>query len=56
MRGPADAAAISGYIGSSNGFARAIERFAAQYAQQTEQDWRLFRAAIEAGQIEAHEP
>jgi uncharacterized protein (DUF2252 family) len=51
-----DAAAIAGYIGSSNGFARAISRFAGLYAKQTEQDWRLFRAAIDAGQIEAHEP
>ncbi len=51
-----DAAAIGGYIGHSNGFPRSIARFAALYAKQTEQDWRVFRAAIESGQIEAHEP
>jgi uncharacterized protein (DUF2252 family) len=44
-----DAGAIAGYCGKSAAFDQSIRRFAARYADQTEQDWRRFRRAIRAG-------
>lgn len=38
-----DAAAIAGYCGNSDKFDKAIAKFAAAYAEQTEQDWKLFK-------------
>jgi uncharacterized protein (DUF2252 family) len=52
----ADAAAIAGYTGAGPAFAKAITGFAVAYAKQTARDWRVFCAAIETGEIEAHEP
>jgi uncharacterized protein (DUF2252 family) len=37
-----DACVIAGYIGKSNRFDNAVLRFAAEYADQTEADWRAF--------------
>lgn len=49
-----DGARIVGYIGSGGAFEAAIAEFAMAYADQTEQDWRLFTEAIKSGRIEAH--
>ena len=51
-----DAVAISAYIGDGNDFDKAIAAFAVAYAEQTEQDWRAFTAAIATGRIDAQEP
>jgi len=48
-----DAAAIAGYCGSSDRLDRALARFAAAYADQTEQDHLRLRAAIRAGRVRA---
>ncbi len=48
-----DPARIAGYLGTSSAFDSAIAAFALAYAVQTRADWRLFRAAIDAGRIEA---
>lgn len=49
-----DPAAISGYMGTGGAFDAAIASFAAAYAEQTQEDWKLLRAAIKSGQIDAH--
>ena len=46
-----DGALISGYLGTSTVFEEAIADFAVAYADQTEADWRAFKAAIKAGRI-----
>ena len=51
-----DPALVSGYIGSGTAFDEAIGDFAVAYADQTERDWKAFRAAIDAGRIVAAEP
>ncbi|HLX59788.1 MAG TPA: DUF2252 domain-containing protein [Planctomycetota bacterium] len=38
-----DAAAIAGYCGNSDKFDKAIAKFAAAYAEQTERDWKAFK-------------
>ena len=38
-----DACEIAGYLGSGEGFAAALARFARAYADQTEKDWEEFR-------------
>lgn len=48
-----DAAVIAGYLGRGDAFDKAIARFAADYADRTESDFRLFAAAIRAGTIDA---
>ena len=48
-----DAAAIAGYLGSSDAFDRAIADFAELYADQNERDHALLRQAISDGRIEA---
>jgi uncharacterized protein (DUF2252 family) len=48
-----DAAAIAGYMGSGGAFDAAIAGFAAAYAEQTQEDWKLLRAAIKSGQVDA---
>lgn len=48
-----DPAVIAGYLGSSRAFDRAIERFALAYADRNEADWASFRAAVQAGRLEA---
>ena len=48
-----DAAMISGYIGKSDVFDRAIGTFARLYADQTERDYKVFTEAITSGEITA---
>ena len=48
-----DAVAISAYLGNETEFDKAIARFAAAYADQTEHDWRAFHDSIKAGRISA---
>jgi len=48
-----DAAAIAGYLGTTDQFDRAIESFAATYADQTERDHALLKAAVESGRVPA---
>jgi len=48
-----DAAAIAGYLGTTDQFDRAIESFSATYADQTERDHALLKAAIESGRVPA---
>jgi uncharacterized protein (DUF2252 family) len=47
-----DAAAIAGYMGSGGAFDAAISAFATAYADQTQEDWKLLRAAIKSGQVD----
>jgi uncharacterized protein (DUF2252 family) len=46
-----DAAAISGYIGKSDALDAALARFAAIYADQTEQDFERLKTAAQHGRI-----
>jgi hypothetical protein len=48
-----DAAAIAGYMGSSNAFDNAIGEFSVDYADQNQRDFDAFTQAIRAGKIEA---
>ncbi|HQA81647.1 MAG TPA: DUF2252 family protein [Methanoregulaceae archaeon] len=48
-----DAAMISGYLGKSDVFDRAIGTFARLYADQTERDYTTFTEAITSGEITA---
>jgi hypothetical protein len=48
-----DPAIIAGYLGSSEAFDDAILRFAADYADQTEDDYDTLVKAVKAGEIEA---
>jgi len=44
---------ISGYVGKTDVFDRAIGTFARIYAEQTEKDFEVFTGAIESGEIKA---
>lgn len=48
-----DAAAIAGYVGTSDRLDRALARFAERYADQTEADHRCLLRAIDDGIVEA---
>jgi uncharacterized protein (DUF2252 family) len=48
-----DAAMISGYLGKTDVFDRAIGTFARLYADQTERDYKVFTEAIASGEITA---
>ena len=48
-----DPAAIAGYLGSGEHFARAISEFSLAYADQNQRDFELFRAEIARGRIES---
>jgi uncharacterized protein (DUF2252 family) len=48
-----DAATISGYIGASPKFSRAVARFATAYADQNEQDYKTLLDAVGSGRIQA---
>jgi uncharacterized protein (DUF2252 family) len=50
-----DPVAISAYLGAGDSFDRALVSFATSYADQTERDHALLRAAVDAGAIEALE-
>jgi hypothetical protein len=51
-----DAVAIASYLGTSDGFDRAVAAFSQAYADQNERDYRAFVDAIAAGRVEADEP
>ena len=44
-----DPLVLSGYIGSGNGFAEALAKFGAAYADQTEKDWKELKSSAYAG-------
>jgi hypothetical protein len=46
-------AAISGYLGSSDVFDKAISKFGVAYADQTEKDYQALQEAVNTGQIVA---
>jgi uncharacterized protein (DUF2252 family) len=48
-----DAARIAGYLGKNDLFDQSIERFALEYADQTERDYAALKKAIKAGKIVA---
>ncbi len=48
-----DAARISGYLGKSNRFDRAVADFALAYANQNEADYTAFMKAVRAGRLHA---
>jgi hypothetical protein len=46
---------MSGYMGSGTVFADALTEFAYSYADQAQEDYEAFTAAIASGRIEAKE-
>ena len=46
-------ASISGYIGKSDSFPKAIGEFAVAYADQTERDYQALVEAVESGRVPA---
>lgn len=50
-----DPVAMAAYLGNGDSFDRAIVSFSQSYADQTEQDHALLRAAVDSGSIEAIE-
>jgi uncharacterized protein (DUF2252 family) len=48
-----DAATISGYLGKTDAFDRAIGRFALAYADQNERDHAALKAAVKSGRVKA---
>ena len=50
-----DAAKISGYLGSTDGFDRAMAAFAGSYADQNERDYESLVRAVRRGSLEAVE-
>jgi len=48
-----DAAMISGYLGKSDAFDKAVAAFSAAYADQNEKDHAVLKRAIRAGKVEA---
>jgi uncharacterized protein (DUF2252 family) len=51
-----DAVALAAYVGDGNDLDKAIAAFALAYADQSEDDWQAFVAAIEDGRIAAEKP
>jgi uncharacterized protein (DUF2252 family) len=48
-----DAAAIASYLGTSDGFDKAMSRFAEIYADQNERDYATLKQAVDTGKITA---
>ena len=48
-----DPVLISGYLGKTEAFDRAVTDFAAAYAHQVEQDYRVLKEAVQSGRLEA---
>ena len=48
-----DPIAISAYLGTSDRFDRSITDFSERYADQNEQDYRAFTAAVASGRLQA---
>jgi hypothetical protein len=51
-----DAVAISGYLGTTDAFDRALGEFAVSYARQNDADFAAFTGAIRDGRIQAEAP
>ena len=49
-----DRIAIAAYLGSGDGFDRALVEFARSYATQNEHDYKALAAAVQSGRITAH--
>jgi hypothetical protein len=47
-----DAAMISGYLGKSDTFDKAIAAFSVAYADQNERDYEIVKKAAQAGKLE----
>ena len=47
-----DPALISGYLGKTEAFDRAVTDFAAAYAHQVEQDYQVLKKAVQSGRLE----
>ena len=52
-RAPADPVVLSGYMGKSDAFDKAIASFSFAYADQNEKDHDALMRAIKAGKVEA---
>src|SRR5262245_10409381 len=50
-----DAALISGYLGKSDAFELALAAFSRAYADQSEQDYQVMRAAVKSGKLAVNE-
>ena len=50
-----DPVAIAAYLGGKDGFDRSIADFSARYADQNDQDYKAFQAAISSGRLDAVE-
>jgi uncharacterized protein (DUF2252 family) len=50
-----DAIAVSAYVGNGTSFDEAIGAFAVSYADQAQQDYTAFMAAIAGGRLDSHE-
>jgi uncharacterized protein (DUF2252 family) len=48
-----DPALIAGYLGKGEVFDEAVAAFAVAYADQTEKDYKVFRAAVRSGRLPA---
>jgi uncharacterized protein (DUF2252 family) len=48
-----DAAQVAGYLGKSDAFDDALAAFATAYADQTERDYEVFKAAVRSGRLPA---
>jgi uncharacterized protein (DUF2252 family) len=46
-----DAARLAGYLGKSDAFPNALASFATAYADQTERDYKTFKAAVKSGRL-----
>jgi hypothetical protein len=47
-----DPLVIAGYLGSGDGFAEALGKFGAAYADQTERDWQDLRRSRKLGKAQ----
>lgn len=48
-----DAAMLAGYIGKGDALDRALEDYAAAYAEQNERDWAALKQAVRSGRVQA---
>jgi hypothetical protein len=46
---------MSGYMGASDAFERALGKFALVYADRNERDYAALKAAVKSGRIRAQE-
>jgi hypothetical protein len=45
---------VTGYLGKSDGFDKAVADFAVAYADQAERDYGALKEAVKSGKIEAY--